>query len=117
MIVRYNLSCLLIITVTQGTLFCKIKMSVSVSQNKPVSLHTEAKSIKDWEAVCMHVCDRSESMMSETKAFLRLFDGLMQTYQKYRDMTQEMRNAIATNKDYIDVPDYHETYVFIIIIV
>lgn len=86
-------------------------MSVAASENAAVSLHTEAKSIKDWEAVCMHVCDRAESMMSETQAFSRLFDGLMKTYQQYRDMTQSMRNAIATNKDYIDVPDYHETYV------
>ena len=78
-----------------------------------VSLHTEAESIRDWESVCDHIAKRLYGITNETQEFLKLFQSLTETYKQYRDMCHDMRTTITTQKEYIEVPDYHETYVFL----
>eukprot|EP01083_Nonionella_stella_P080758 222046_1 len=74
-----------------------------------VSLHTEAQSIRDWKSVCDHIIKRASGITVETDQFLKLFHALTQTYKQYRDMCDNMRTIITTQKEYIEVPDYHET--------
>ena len=79
-----------------------------------VTLHTEAKSIRDWRSVCDHIISRCGGISTETAEFLKLFQALTETYKQYRDMCDNMRNIITTQKEYVEVPDYHETYVLIL---
>lgn len=74
-----------------------------------VTIRTEAESIRDWGSVCEHVNKRSQSFSGETAAFLKLFESLAETYRQYRDMCETMRGTITTQKEYVEVPDYHET--------
>ena len=74
-----------------------------------VTIRTEAESIRDWGSVCEHVSKRARSFDSETTAFLKLFESLAETYRQYRDMCETMRGTITTQKEYVEVPDYHET--------
>lgn len=75
----------------------------------PVTLHTEAQSIRDWRSVCDHIIQRCGGITTETQEFLKLFQALTETYKQYRDMCDNMRSIITTQKEYVQVPDYHET--------
>lgn len=76
-----------------------------------VNIQTEASAVRDWGSVCDHVMRRAASLQTETSAFLKLFQALTETYKQYRDMSGKMKGIIATQKEYVEVPDYHETYV------
>ena len=82
----------------------------------PVTLHSEAQSIRDWRSVCDHIVKRCGGIATETAEFLKLFQALTETYKQYRDMCDNMRNIITTQKEYAEVPDYHETYVISIVL-
>lgn len=75
----------------------------------PVTLHSEAQSIQDWRSVCDHIIKRCGGISTETAEFLKLFQALTETYKQYRNMCDNMRNIIMTQKEYVEVPDYHET--------
>ncbi len=82
---------------------------LAAEKNKGVNLHTEAAVIRDWGSVCDHVSKRASALSTETKAFLKLFQALTETYKQYMDMCSNMRSIIAVQKEYLEVPDYHET--------
>ena len=84
-------------------------MTTTRAPEGPVTLHSEAQPIQDWRSVCDHIIKRCGGISAETAEFLKLFQSLTETYKQYRNMCDNMRDIIMTQKEYVEVPDYHET--------
>ena len=50
-------------------------MAQTVVTEGPVTLHTEAQSIRDWRSVCDHIIQRCGGITTETQELLKLFQA------------------------------------------
>ena len=74
-----------------------------------INLHTEAHAVQDWSSLADYILNRCNHMQSESQQLVNVFETLKETYGKYCEMTRHIKESISTQKDYENVPDYHET--------